>query len=146
MVMVPSIPIVGAFPYDPYVHSSLQVMDTWRDPGGGGEDLHFRVNTDGSRLLLLGYGAPNEVRLTDLDTGNATILKLPSPDFKTLGADWSMNEDKVVVWGVWESDPLMVVYDLPSAEVNDSVEWLDLVDLAQVTEVSYLADDVIVSN
>ncbi|MCK5254144.1 MAG: hypothetical protein KAQ96_14395, partial [Thermoplasmata archaeon] len=145
LLFIPSLPVVSTFPYDPYIHSRMNIVDTWRDPGEGGEDLSFRVSTDGTSLLLLGYGAPGEVRVTDLDTGNATVLEPPGPDFKVTGCDWSMAEDQIVVWGEATEGPLIVVYDVPSYLPNSTVRWPGLVDLVQVTEVSYLADDIIMS-
>jgi hypothetical protein len=145
ILTVPHVPTVSTFPYEPHLHSYLRTVDTWMDPGGGGEDLRFRVNTDGTRLLMVGYGSPGEVRVTDLDTSNATVLEPPAPGFRTKGCDWNTEEDQVVVWGDVDGDPLIFIHDLPSGEVDGSVPWLDLVDLASVTEVSFLADDVIVS-
>jgi hypothetical protein len=144
-LLVPSLPLASSFPYDPYIHSSLRIVGTWKDPGGGGEDLRFRVSTDGTRLLMLGYGAPDEVRISDLDTGNATILEPPVPGYDVIGCDWNEEEDQVVVWGGEGGGPLIVVYDLPTGNINDSVEWIDLIDLASVSEVSHLASDIIVS-
>ncbi|MCK5414245.1 MAG: hypothetical protein KAJ35_02565, partial [Thermoplasmata archaeon] len=145
LLFIPSLPVASTFPYDPYIHSRMNIVDTWRDPGEGGEDLSFRVSTDGTSLLLLGYGAPGEVRVTDLDTGNATVLEPPGPDFEVTGCDWSMAGDQIVVWGEATEGPLIVVYDVPSYLPNSTVRWPGLVDLVQVTEVSYLADDIIMS-
>jgi len=145
LLLVPSLPLVSTFPYDPYIHSRLDVIETWRDPSGGGEDLKIRISKDGTRLLMQGYGAPGEVRVTDMDTGNATVLEPPGPDFKVVGCDWSMAEDQIVVWGGSTEGPLIVVYDVPSYLPNSTVKWPGIVDLVQVTEVSYLADDIIIS-
>ncbi len=57
LLLVPNLPLVSTFPYDPYIHSRMNIVDISRDPGEGGEDLSFRVSTDGTSLLLLGYGA-----------------------------------------------------------------------------------------
>ena len=144
-LLLGTIPVAYGFPYDPYQHSFLLEVDTWRDPGGEGADLTLRIDPDGDRLLLLGYGAPGEVRITDLDTGNPSVLESPGPGFNITGCDWSMSGDQVVVWGDEGGEPRILVYDVGTASENGSVPWLDLVGLEEVTEVTYLADDVMVA-
>ncbi len=145
LLLMGTIPVAYAFPYDPYRHSFLLEMESWRDPGGEGADLTLHINPVGDRLLLLGYGAPGEVRITDLDTGNPTVLETPGPGFNITGCHWSMSGDQVVVWGDEGGEPRILVYDAGTASLNGSVAWLDLVDLGEVNDVIYLADDVMVA-
>lgn len=138
-------PDVSAFPFDPLEDSRLSVLASFQDPDSAGVDLTFRVSPDGGRLLMRGFGGPGEVRVTDLDTGNATVLAPLAPGFSSRGCDWSMTGEKVVVWGETGDEPRVLVYDAPDFQLNLTVGWLDLIDLAEVTEITYLAYDVIVS-
>ena len=144
-LLVASLPTTHSYPYDPEEHSFLIKVASWRDAGEKGADLTFELNQDMTRLLLVGYGAPGEVRVTDLDLGNATVLEPPSPGFFARGAEWSLTEKRIVVWGEPQEGASFAVYDLPSYRLNTTATWLDLVTLPEVTEVSFLADDRIVS-
>ncbi|UCC92435.1 MAG: hypothetical protein JSW25_07105, partial [Thermoplasmata archaeon] len=144
-MVVTAVPMAGGFPYDVHQHSELVVLDTWQDPGGGGQDLSFRVNDGGTRLLTLGYGAPGEVRLADMDMGNPLVIYPSVPSMTVTGCDWNTAEDQVVIWGEAGGTPVISIHDLPSGEVDTTVRWTDLVDLMSVSEISFLAFDEIVS-
>ncbi len=145
LLLVASLPAAHTFPYDPEEHSYLREVASWKDPGGAGADLRFKLSPDATRLLLVGYGAPGEVRVTDLDLGNATVLEPPSPGFVAKGADWSQTGERIAVWGEAQEGPRLAVYDQPSYIRNTTAGWLDLVTFPEVTEVSFFADDIIVS-
>ena len=144
-LLVASLLAVQTYPYDPEQDSFLVMVTSWRDPGGKGADLSFDLNQDMTRLLLVGYGAPGEVRVTDLDLGNATVLEPPSPGFFAKGAEWSHSEERIVVWGEALEGASFAVYDLPSYQRNTTALWLDLVTLPEVTEVSFFSGDTIAS-
>jgi hypothetical protein len=145
LLLVATLPTIHSYPYDPEEHSYLVEVASWRHPGKDGADLTFQLNQAETRLLLVGYGARGEVRVTDLDLGNATVLDPPSPDFLAKGAEWSHTEDRIVVWGEAREGTPFGVYDLPSYRMNTTAEWLDLVTFPEVTEVSFFNDDTIVS-
>ncbi len=141
VLLVSSAPAVQTFPYDPHEHCTLRLIDSWRDPGGLGSDLVFVLNVEGNRLLLVGYGAPGEVRVTDLDLGNAIVMEPPSPGFFARGADWTRSEENVVVWGDALGGEPLALFDVSTGRLDETAAWLDLVDLVEVTEVSFFAGD-----
>ncbi len=145
LLLVLCLPAALTYPYDPQEDSQIRLIGSWRDPGGKGADLAFEMNRDMTRLLLVGFGAPGEVWVSDLDLSNATVLEPPSPGFFARGAGWSYSEERIVVWGENEDGSPIALYDLPSYDLNTTATWLDLVTLPEVTEVSFFAGDAIVS-
>ncbi len=145
LLLIALMPSASTFPYDPEQHSRLVEVASWRDAGGMGTDLRFRLSPDSTRLLLFGYGAQGEVRVTDLDMGNATVLEPPEDGFVATGCDWSIAGDSIVVWGSTNGSYHIAVYDLPSLTQRASVPWIDVVDLVEVTVVTFLGDDLIMA-
>lgn len=135
----------ASFPYDPFRHARLLEVRSWEDPGGGGTDLWMRVGPDGDRLLMLGYGAPGEVRITDLEAGDPNVLDPAEPGFNARGCGWSMSGDRVVVWGDVDGEPRILLFDADSGDPSGPASWVNLVKLAEVTLVAFLASDVIVA-
>jgi hypothetical protein len=79
--------------------SSFAETGSWRDPGGAGSDLRVDPSPDGSRLLLVGYGAPNELRVTDRSLKTIAVLEPPGTPFAVRGAVWSETARYIVAWG-----------------------------------------------
>ncbi len=145
LLLVSVVAPVASFPYDPYAHAKLLEVASWRDPGGNGADLGLRISPGGDRLLLFGYGAPGEVRITDLDTSDPSIIEFPVPEFHAWGCDWSMSGNQVVVWGEDGNGPRILIFDTDTEKPIDSALWVDRVELAEITMVHFLADDIIVA-
>ena len=79
--------------------SSFAETGSWRDPGGAGSDLRVDPSPDGSRLLLVGYGAPNELRVTDRSLKTLAVLEPPGTPFAAKGAVWSETARYIIAWG-----------------------------------------------
>jgi len=79
--------------------SSFAETGSWRDPGGAGSDLRVDPSPDGSRLLLIGYGAPNELRVTDRSLKTLSVLEPPGTPFAAKGAVWSETARYIIAWG-----------------------------------------------
>lgn len=58
-----------------------------------------RYNVDGSKVLLLGYASPDEVRILDADLETLAILEPPSPGFSVKGAEIDHWGRHAYVWG-----------------------------------------------
>ena len=125
-----------------HLDTSLEKTGEWRDPSAAGADLRFDVSPDGSRLLLVGYGAPNELRVTDRSLKTLSVLAPPGTPFAVKGAVWSDTGRYILVWGrvADESVDALTVYDAATfAAVPDLVPRgsvpLDTIDAAHLVAI-----------
>ncbi len=77
----------------------IEVMGSWTDPGGGGQDLRFDVSTDGTRIVLAGHAAANDVLVADRDMNVLATLVSPDQGLIVEGVRWSESGKWVCAWG-----------------------------------------------
>ena len=56
---------------------TMAAVGSWQDPSGEGSDLQLEFSPDGSMLLMVGYGSPDEIRVADRDIQLVTTLSPP---------------------------------------------------------------------
>ena len=99
----------------------LHVAD-WRDGGHQGADLTVDISADGSRLLLVGYAAPDDVRVTDRDLVPVAVLEPGPGPFDVKGAAWSATDGSALVWGraAGGDRDVILAYEAPTYALNGS--------------------------
>jgi hypothetical protein len=147
MLLVPPPSQAWIFPYDPIEEAYIKEAESWAHPDGEGADLHFNFSRDHSMLLMVGYGAPGEVRVMDRNMSTLAILEPPHEGFLAKGASWAEDDSSVVVWGRAPADinDTIALYDLPSFTQNRTQPWIDLVDLPHIDHVNYHGYNAIMS-
>ena len=135
------------FPFDPMEEAYIKEAETWAHPEGGGADLRFNFSFDHSMVLLIGFGAPGEVRVVDRNMSTLAVLEPPHEGFMVKGASWGEGDVSIAVWGGAPSDEndTIALYDVPSFQQNLTPPWIDLVDLPQIDHVGFHATNVIMS-
>ena len=135
------------FPYDPIEEAYLKEVGSWAHPDGGGSDLYINFSFDHSMLLLVGYGAPGEVRVMDRNMTTLAVLEPPHEGFMAKGASWADGAISLAVWGraATDENDTIAMYDVPSFIQNTDRPWIGLVDLPLVDSVDFFASNVIMS-
>ena len=118
----------------------LHVAD-WRDGGHQGADLTVDISADGSRLLLVGYAAPDDVRVTDRDLVPVAVLEPGPGPFDVKGAAWSATDGSALVWGraAGGDRDVILAYEAPTYALNGSYGASDYGGLVQVDAVCTFA-------
>ena len=134
------------FLYDPERDAFIEEVASWTDPGGAGADLLFNLSSDGSMILLRGYGSPNELRVVDLDMGTIAVLPRIELPHEVRGFTWSELDQWIVAWSRPEGggSDFLQVFDVPSFRPNGSVPWVDAIDLVEIDLLTVVAFDDIV--
>jgi WD40 repeat protein len=147
MLVVPPASHAWIYPYDPLEEAYMKEVESWAHPDGEGADLRINFSRDHSMLLLVGYGAPGEVRVMDRNMTTLAVLEPPHEGFMAKDASWAMDDSSVMIWGRAPSDinDTMAMYDVPSFVQNTTSPWIALVDLPQIDSVGYHAYNVIMS-
>lgn len=125
----------------------LEHVEEWRDAGHQGAGLSVDITMDGSRLLLVGYAAPDDVRVTDRELAPLAVLATGPGPFDVKGAVWSSTDRTALVWGRAEGGDRDVVmaYEAPSYALNVSYNASDFGGLVQVDSVCSFASDIILA-
>jgi hypothetical protein len=136
-------PPAGGDVSNQYVTVDIVEGPEWRETGGGGQDLGLDFHPGGSRLLLVGYGAPGEVRVTDTELGTVAVIDLPEEDLEVRGALWSSGKGRVLVWGSspGEANDSLLVYVPPHYTLNTTMVPREEVPLARIDAARFLAGD-----
>jgi hypothetical protein len=123
--------------------SSFAETGSWRDPGGAGAELRVDPSPDGSRLLLVGYGAPNELRVTDRSLRTLSVLAPPGTPFAVRGAVWSETGRSIIAWGrvSGASIDAIAVYNGTTYAPADSMVPRESVPLSTVERARFVAGD-----
>ena len=116
---------------------TMEEVASWSDPSGNGSDLQVEYSPDGSKLLIAGFGSPNEIRVVDRNVGHLATLDMKGIDVQVKGTRWSHQGTWIVAWGreeggsrdllmAWSAstfEPSQALFDddLPPLEVVDSV-------------------------
>ncbi len=79
--------------------ADLEVDQVWKDPAEGGANLSVMFSGDGMKMLLSGYGTPNELRIMGRDMTTITVLEPPADDYIVKGSGWSTTDKWVFVFG-----------------------------------------------
>ena len=147
MLLAPFPSQAWVFPYDTIEEAYIKEVGSWAHPDGEGADLYFNFSDDHSMLLLVGYGAPGEVRVMDRNMTTLAVLEPPHEGFLAKGASWGMGAISLAVWGRAPSDDndTIAMYDVPSFLQNTTLPWIALVDLPQIDSVDFYASNVIMS-
>ena len=127
----------------PRVDVVFNETGSWRDPGGAGADLRVDPSPDGSRLLLVGYGAPDELRVADRSLKTLAVLTPPGTPFAVSGAAWSEKGQYIIAWGrvAGASIDAIAVYGASTYAPADSVVPRESVPLTTVTCARFVARD-----
>lgn len=127
--------------------AELLHVEDWRDGGHQGADLTVDISADGSRLLLMGYAAPDDVRVTDRDLVPVAVLE-PGPNpFDVKGAAWSATDGSALVWGraAGGDRDVILAYEAPTYALNGSYGASDYGGLVQVDAVCSFVMDIILA-
>ena len=102
---------------------TMAAVGSWQDPSGEGSDLQLEFSPDGSMLLMVGYGSPDEIRVADRDIQLVTTLSPPGLNATVKGARWSHQGTWVVAWGREEggSRDYLRAWGTASFERSDSL-------------------------
>ncbi len=143
MTQMPSFTSGDTFMYDPERDAFIEEVAAWTDPGGRGADLRFNFSTDGSMILLRGYGSPNELRVVDLEMETLAVLPRVEMPHEVRGFTWSETDRWIVAWSRPEGGgpDFLQFFDVPSFEPNTSVPWVDAIDLPTIDVVTMLGHD-----
>ena len=120
---------------------------SWSDPTGEGTDLRIDTSPDGSKLLMVGFGSPDEVRVVDRDIRTVAILTPPGPNATVSGARWSEAGTWVVAWGRAEGEDrdFLCAWDGSTFEPSDVLFENDTAPLETVHSVLFKSFDQILT-
>ncbi len=143
MLLVPPPSTGDTFLYDPERDAFIEEVASWRDPGGRGVDLRFNLSSDGSMILLRGYGSPDELRVVDLDMETLAVLPRVEMPHEVRGFTWSETDQWIVAWSRPDGGgpDFLQVFDVPSFEPNGSAHWVDAIDLVEIDMVTMIGHD-----
>ena len=129
--------------YQTWDDVDIQVVDSWTDPGGNGEDLRFDVSPDGSRIVMAGHTAANDVLVTDRDMNVLATLVPPEQDLVIEGVRWSINETWVCAWGSNDSTDhdLLWIWNASTYELTEELFENHTTPLTNLDSVLFMAFD-----
>ncbi len=121
----------------------LKEVDRWKDPSGNGVDLRMDISHDMDRLLLVGYGGPNEIRIVDRDAETIATLVPPGSDPTVKGARWSQSGTWIVAWGRAEGNDtdFVTAWNGTTYEPADNLFENDTTPLVEITSAVFMAGD-----
>ena len=136
MLVVPPPSQAWIFPYDIMEEAYIKEVESWAHPDGEGADLRINFSRDHSMLLLVGYGAPGEVRVMDRNMTTLAILEPPHEGFIAKDASWAEDDSSVAIWGRAPAvvNDTIAMYDVPSFIQNTTPPWIALVDLPRIDQ------------
>ena len=99
---------------------SLVEEDRSLPPGGSGGPLMMYMDWYGTKMLLRGYGAEDELRVVDMDLNTLGILESPGPGFTLKGCSLSHEGQWVMAWGAFdgEQNDTLVMYNMTSYAID----------------------------
>ncbi len=121
----------------------LEEVDHWKDPTGNGADLWIDISHDMDRLLLVGYGGPDEIRVVDRDIETIATLVPPGTDPTVKGARWSQSGTWIVAWGRAEGNDtdFLAAWNGTTYEPADNLFENDTTPLVEISSAVFMAAD-----
>ncbi len=126
---------------------SLVEEDRSLPPGGSGSPLLFYMDWDGTKMLLRGYGAQDELRVVDMDLETLAILEDPAPGFDLKGCSLTFSGEWAVAWGpvTGEEIDTLVVYNLTSYAIEPDCVPVGIIDIVSIDHANLLGGDMILA-
>jgi hypothetical protein len=121
----------------------LKEVDHWKDPAGNGADLMMDISHDLDRLLLVGYGSPDEIRVVDRDVNTIATLVPPGSDPTVKGARWSESGTWIVAWGRagGNDSDFLTAWNGTTYEPANNLFENDTTPLVEITSAVFMASD-----
>ncbi len=121
----------------------LEEVDHWKDPSGNGADLRIDISHDMDRLLLVGYGGPDEIRVVDRDIETIATLVPPGTDPTVKGARWSQSGTWIVAWGRSEGNDtdFLTAWNGTTYGPADNLFENDTTPLVEIGSAVFMASD-----
>jgi hypothetical protein len=119
----------------------LREVDSWKDPSGNGTDLQMDISHDMDRLLLVGYGGPDEIRVVDRDVKTIATLVPPGINPTVKGARWSQSGTWIVAWGRAEDNDsdFLSAWNGTTYEPADNLFENDTTPLVEIGSAVFMA-------
>ncbi len=83
----------------------IEREEAWPGEGWAGGEYTVELSHDGSKVMLVGYGGPDEVRVLDREFGLVGTWEPPGENMSVEGASWATSDDMISVWGSNGSGP-----------------------------------------
>lgn len=121
----------------------LKEVDHWKDPAGNGADLMIDISHDMDRLLLVGYGGPDEIRVVDREVKTIATLVPPGTDPTVKGARWSQSGTWIVAWGRAEGNDtdFLTAWNGTTYEPAYNLFENDTTPLVEISSAVFMAGD-----
>jgi hypothetical protein len=141
LIVIASLAVAGEVPF--WDNATLTEVDAWRDPGGEGADLRFDQSRDGQRLVMVGFGSPDEIRVVDREIQTLAVLSPPGNNSTVRGARWSFMDTWLVAWGRAEGadHDFLAAWNGITYEPYDGLFENDTAPLATVHAVIFQANE-----
>ena len=100
---------------------------------------------DGSMIMLVGYGGPNEVLIMDRDTTLLGKWEPTEPNLSVEGAYWSTSDERITVLGTngTEANDTLLILSVPEFEPMASLNLSGNNTLVDITSARLLHDVII---
>ncbi|NIP37351.1 MAG: hypothetical protein GWN39_20550, partial [Thermoplasmata archaeon] len=79
--------------------------EVWPGEGWAGGEYTVELSHDGSKVLFLGYGGSDEVRVLDREFGLLGTWEPSGENMSVEGATWATTDNMISVWGSNGSGP-----------------------------------------
>ncbi len=120
----------------------IEETGSWSDEDWTGEPYSMEYSYDGSMVMLVGYGGPNEIRIMDREMALLGKWEPTGPNLAIEGAYWSTSGEMITVWGsngTEENDALLIL-SVPELEPMVGLN-LSLIDhLIDITSARLIHD------
>jgi len=113
----------------------IEEIDVWADDDWAGGPYTVEYSYDGSMVMLVGYGGPNEVRIMARDMSVLGLWELTEPNLSIDGASWSTSDDMIAVWctnGTEDNDTVLIL-SVPEFELMDGLNLSAIDHLVDIT-------------
>ena len=112
MVLIALVLLCQASTAEVWHEGTIEETDRWSDDEWAGEPYSMEYSYDGSMIMLVGYGGPNEVRIMDRDMALLGKWEPSEPNLSVEGAYWETSNQMITVWGsngTEENDTLLIL-------------------------------------
>ncbi len=126
---------------------AIEETGSWSEDDWAGGPYTMEYSYDGSMVMLVGYGGPDEVRIMDR---NMTLLgkwEPTEPNLSVEGAYWSDSDERITVWGTngTEENDTLLILSVPGFEPMDGINLTTDNTLVDITSARLVAYDVIIA-
>ena len=121
---------------------TIEETGRWSDDEWAGEPYSMEYSYDGSMIMLLGYGGPNEVRIMDRDMALLGKWEPTGSNLSIEGALWSTSDEMITVWGTngTEEKDALLMLSVPDFEPMEGLNLSVIDHLVDITSARLIHD------